>query len=338
MLTRDPLPLSADDLPQGKARRWIRERVADLQGSFTGSLRDPLHVQLPRNDVRMNVALAALLAVMLYIGALALLAHHVLSHAASGLDPVLQSRVTYEILPDTVKPQNRKLMDDRAAKLLGDLRKTAGIAKAEIMDQGKMAILLEPWLGTRAKLDDLPLPVLIDVQLSGTNPPTHEQLAAIINDLPGVSLDDHARFQGELMRFVSALRAVDVTVLLLTFVSLLLTSYFAAQATFHMNREVIELLHLIGANDQAIAQHMGITVVRLALYAAAAALVLAFLTLVGVWLNSHNLNLTFFPALTISFFDWLGLIVMWLFLMLGAALFCLMAVRFTVLRALRRLF
>ena len=338
MLTRDPLPVIDHDPSQSSAASWLAARWQDLRESFRGSLRDPLHVQLPRHDRRMNMALVALLSIMLYVGAIALLAHYVLDHAAGGLDQSLQARVTFEVLPDTVHPQDRKSMDDRAGRLLLELRRTAGVASAEIMDEGRMAMLLEPWLGTRARLDDLPLPVLIDVKLDPARPAPRSVLEKAGSGIPGIGLDDHQRFQSELYGLVASLRQVGLSVLGLAFLSVLLTSFFAAQATFHINREVIELLHLIGAEDSAIAQHVGLSVLRLALVAAGVALGLALLTLIGLWAGSSGLNLSFFPNFSISLGGWMGLVAGWLVMGLAALVCCLLSVRFTVLRALKKLF
>lgn len=339
MLIRERLPLSHDDVPHSPS--WVaraQEYANDMLANINGFWRDPLHVQLPRSDARMNRALSILLAIMLYVGLLAVLAWHVVDHAAAGLDQSLAARVTYEILPDSDHPQDRKALEARAAQLIADLRKTPGVVKAGALDQDKMQDLLAPWLGEDAKINELPLPILVDVTLDSANPPLRSTLNDLIAKSPDISLDDHARFQNELLRLIGTLRTMGVAILGLAFLAILLTSYFAAQATFHMNREVIELLHLIGAEDRAIAQHMGLTVLRQALIATCIALVLAFLTLMALWLGTGLLTITFLPNFHISFAGWMLLTLYWV-IMLGLSLFlCLLAVRLTVLRALRKLF
>ncbi len=339
MLTREQLPFPIHDLPK-RRDEWLRKifgHLADLRTSLSGGLRDPMHVQLPQSDVRMNVALAALLAVMLYVAAISLMAHHVLTHVAHGLDRSLQSRVTYEILPDTTRPDDRAGMESRAKNLIESLKKIPGITRASIIDRTHIGALLEPWLGPRLGLDQLPLPVLVDVQLDAAQPPAPNLLERAALAFPGVTLDNHAEFQSDLARFVSATRNLALYVLLLALMALTFTSYFSAQATFHMNREAIELLHLIGADDKAVAQHMGIAVLRVAVMAAGAAMALAFITLLALWMASYRLDLSIFPSLSFTAFDWLWLAVLWLIMILGAILACLLAARFTVLRALRRL-
>lgn len=339
MLIRERLPLSTDDLPQSPSGiDRAQELATDMLANMTGFWKDPLHVQLPRSDARMNTALSILLAIMLYVGLLAVLGWHVVNHAATGLDQSLAARVTYEILPDSDHPQDKKALAARATQLMDDLRKLPGVIKVSLMDQDKMQDLLSPWLGTQTKISDLPLPALIDVTLDNAKPPSRSALQDIIAKAPGVSLDDHARFQNELLRLIGSLRNLGLTILALAFTAIVLTSYFAAQATFHMNREVIELLHLIGAEDRAIAQHMGLAVLRQALMAACLALALALLTLMALALGGDALNLTFLPNFHISFVGWVLLTFLWAGMLAISLFCCLLAVRLTVLRALRKLF
>ncbi|NDE90972.1 MAG: hypothetical protein EB059_07540 [Alphaproteobacteria bacterium] len=150
-------------------------------------------------------------------------------------------------------------------------------------------------------------------------------------------LDDHGRFMGQLVAFGKSMRDISFTIMLLGITALILCAYFAAQATFYMNRDMIEILHLIGAEDNAIAQHTGMSILRLMLVSSSVALAFMFITLIMVLSNAAGLDFSFFPNFDIGFFDWLLLIVEWGVLFAFATLFCLLAARFTVLQALRRL-
>src|ERR1043166_8357256 len=90
-------------------------QIHDLLRSLAGIFVNPLHVGLPQHDRRMELALAGLLAVMLYISAIALLAAFILGRAAGGLDRDLNVSMTVEIEASTV---DNKLSptDDRAKR------------------------------------------------------------------------------------------------------------------------------------------------------------------------------------------------------------------------------
>ena len=183
----------------------------------------------------------------------------------------------------------------------------------------------------------MPLPMLLDVQLDPKARIDKTALNKIIADVPGTSLDDHGRFMGQLVAFGQSMRDISLSVVLLGIGALVLSAYFSAQATFYMNRDMIEILHLIGAEDNAIAQHTGMSIMRLMLVSCSAALTFMFITLILVLRSASGLDMSFFPNFEIGFGDWLVLILQWVLLFGFAIIVCLLAARFTVLQALRRL-
>ncbi|MBY0427631.1 MAG: hypothetical protein K2Q32_00250, partial [Alphaproteobacteria bacterium] len=182
-----------------------------------------------------------------------------------------------------------------------------------------------------------PIPLLLDVQLDPHARVDKNALNKIIADVPGTILDDHGQFMGQLVAFGQSMRNISLSVILISILALVLSSYFAAQATFYMNRDMIEILHLIGAEDNAIAQHTGMSILRLMLVSCSVALVFLFVTLILMLKSASGLDVSLFPNFDIGFFEWIALILEWGILFCAALLFCLLAARFTVLRALRRL-
>ncbi|NDA64990.1 MAG: hypothetical protein EBX50_23630, partial [Chitinophagia bacterium] len=314
-----------------------QSKLHDAKQSIHGLLRKPMAVQLPTNDRKMSIALAAMLATLLYVCALALLVHFVLGHAADGMDTGIRSSMTVEILSATSEQKDWKSAEERLKLVQERLRKLPGVIKAENVPAAHMRDLLKPWLGEKTSLDGLTLPLLLDVQLDPHARIDKNALNKIMADVPGTMLDDHGRFMGQLVAFGKSMRDISFTIMLLGITALILCAYFAAQATFYMNRDMIEILHLIGAEDNAIAQHTGMSILRLMLVSSSVALAFMFITLIMVLSNAAGLDFSFFPNFDIGFFDWLLLIVEWGVLFAFATLFCLLAARFTVLQALRRL-
>ena len=343
MLTREPVTSIVevtDDKPQTIWASWFlgwQQKLADMQQSVGGMWRRPLAVQLPTNDRKMSFALAALLATLLYVCALALLVHFVLGHAADGMDTSIRSAMTVEILSPSSEQADWKSADDRLKLVQDRMRKVPGVLKAEAVPMSHMRDLLKPWLGEKISLDGLPIPLLLDVQLDPRARVDKNALNKIIADVPGTILDDHGRFMGQLIAFGQSMRNISLSVILISILALVLSSYFAAQATFYMNRDMIEILHLIGAEDNAIAQHTGMSILRLMLVSCSVALVFLFLTLILLLKSTSGLDVSLFPNFDIGFFEWIALILEWGILFCAALLFCLLAARFTVLRALRRL-
>lgn len=343
MLTREPVhPIVevTDSKPQTIWASWFmawQTRLHDLRHSVKGMWRKPLSVQLPQNDRKMAVAHAALLATLLYVCALALLIHFILGHAADGMDNGLRSSLTIEILNPAADQKDWKSTDERLKMVQVELRKLPGIVKAEAVPLTHMRDLLKPWLGEKTSLDNLPLPLLLDVQLDPRATIDKNAILHITNAVPGAVLDDHGQFMGQLVAFGGMLRDISLYVLLLGVAALVLSAYFSAQANFYMNRSMIGILHLIGAEDNAIAQHMGMNILRLMLVSASIALTFLFATLILIVRASAGIDFSFFPNFDIGLLQWLGLIVQWVLLFALAILLCLLAARFTVLQALRKL-
>lgn len=347
MLTREPIipDATADAEPKtAQVMKTLKHWLSDMRHSMDGLNKRALHVTLPGGDGRMAYALTGLMAVMLYVCAMALLAHFVLSHVASGFDSNLRGSVTLEILPDNGARVNadkneQKTEDARVKQVEERLQKLSGVQHVERLAQTKIAQLLQPWLGNNATINQLPLPILLDVRLDKSNGATVSQntLQKALEGLPGIVIDDHASMMQDLSVFVTTLEGLALYVALAGLAALALTAYFAAQATFYINRELIEILHLIGAEDSAIAQHTGLYVLRLALMAAIMALAAAFLTLIGLWVSGHGMDLSFLPNFEISFLSWIGLVMQWAVLMGLSIVLCLLTSRLTVLRALRNL-
>src|SRR5260370_40141985 len=85
----------------------------------------------------------------------------------------------------------------RLETVLALLRQTKGIVSAQLLEPAETARLLEPWLGPKGPLDQLPVPRLIDLHI---DPAGGLDLAALRHQLasvlPDSRLDDHRACPG----------------------------------------------------------------------------------------------------------------------------------------------
>ena len=80
------------------------------------------------------------------------------------------------------------------------LAKQKGITKVKPISAEDSAKLLEPWLGQTSALQALPIPRLIAVEIDRSNPPDIQTIkAALSQNFEGVTLDDHRRWQAEIL-------------------------------------------------------------------------------------------------------------------------------------------
>jgi cell division transport system permease protein len=115
--------------------------------------------------------------------------------------------------------------------------------------------LLEPWLGAGELSPELPVPRLIDVQLTPGAALDLELLASrVAAAAPGAHLDDHSQWLDEMIRLTRSVQIVAAVVVLLIAAAAIAIVVFATRAGLAVHHDVIEVLHLIGARDSYIAR------------------------------------------------------------------------------------
>jgi cell division transport system permease protein len=163
------------------------------------------------------------------------------------------------------------------------LAKQKGITNVKPITAEDSAKLLEPWLGQSSALQALPIPRLIAVEIDRSNPPDIQLIKTALSDnFEGVVLDDHRRWQAEIRTLTRSAALGGLAVLALVAAATIAVIVSATRSAMASNREIIEVLHFVGANERFISREferhfLGLGV-RAGLMGAAAA-ALAFLLL-----------------------------------------------------------
>ncbi len=246
--------------------------------------------ELPLQADGIAIALAALLGVMVYLAALGLAASFILGQFASAWESGRRGEFTVEIRPmglpttqaggNAAAAQGMPSMSARVGAALQTLRMTPGIARATPMGETEMRTLLTPWLGPDINFQELPLPVLITVQLAADAPAgTVESLAdKMPRAIPGLRVDDHGAWLAELRHFVSMLAIVAWAVIALLAGAASLTVILVTRISLLAHRDVVEILHVVGATDRHIAWQFQTFIARIAAVGSGAGALLALLT------------------------------------------------------------
>lgn len=153
-----------------------------------------------------------------------------------------------------VRPADGTNVDQQVTAAVQLLVSTPGVVGADPITAEEAASLLEPWLGGGNVLDDLPIPRLISVEIDLENPPDLDALAGRLDsEVEGASLDDHRRWQSSLTRMAASLQTVAWAVIVLVTGTTLAVIVFATRAAMAGNRDIVEVLHLVGASENYIA-------------------------------------------------------------------------------------
>lgn len=284
-------------------------------------------------DSASGATLHTIVAVMSFLACLALGGVLTLSRMASQWTDGLSSSATVQLLPSSqISP------DDQVKEALSVVSQWPGIMSAKALSRGEANALLEPWLGKGNVLDDLPAPQLIEVTLKPGQPVELAGLSQKLADtVPGAQLDDHSRWNAELAGFAASSAAVGWSMLLLIALATLAIIVFATQAGLRTHREIVEVVHMIGARDVFIAKEFQRHFLWLGIRGGIIGLFIAIVTLLGsslLW-DSRETPIAgqYLPQLVGSPFHYLWLILVPAIM----GLIAMVTARYTVLRVLGRM-
>jgi cell division transport system permease protein len=195
-------------------------------------------------------ALVLVVAIMCFLACLAVGGLALVSSAARDWQLDISREITIQ-----VKPQDGVPLEPQLQKAMTIARDTAGIRNVRLMSDRDSAKLLEPWLGSGLDLGALPVPRLIVIELSDPEAADLKGLRTRLQrEVDNAVLDDHSVWSGRLRTMAGAMVAAGVTVVVLVLVAMVLSVVFATRAAMAGNKDVIEVLHFVGAEDRFIAK------------------------------------------------------------------------------------
>ena len=221
-------------------------------------------------------ALVTTVAIMTFLAALAAGAAVLVLDASHDWRSAVAREITIQ-----VKPQTGRDLDADTATAVALARATAGVYAASPFSKAESEQLLQPWLGAGLDLADLPIPRLVVVALDPTRPLDGAGLRArLAAEVPGASLDDHRLWLQRLALMARTAVLIAAFIFALILVAMGLAVSFATQGAMASNREIIEVLHFVGAADSYISRQFQYRFFRLGLRGGAvggAAALLVFL-------------------------------------------------------------
>lgn len=262
--------------------RMRNDDLAPLDGPAepAGPMEAPL---VPKHTIAGR-SLVAVVAIMTFLASLTTGAVMIVRSAASDWQSELARQVTIQVRPipeHDIEAEVRKAVDVARA--------FPGVADVRPYTKEESGRLLEPWLGTGLRLEDLPVPRLIVVNLSSSRSADLARLRELLTErVTGASLDDHRSFINRMRAMAGTATVGGFGVLALVFAATILSVAFATRGAMATNRPIVEVLHFIGAKNRYIAGHFQRHFLWLglrggAIGGAAAILLFALLDLASTW-------------------------------------------------------
>jgi cell division transport system permease protein len=140
-----------------------------------------------------------------------------------------------------------------AEVVLTALEQTPGIESARRVSDDEQLRLLAPWFGEGIPLEKLRLPILIEVMETGEGPDVTGLAARLSSEAPGSVYDNHSRWRVPLADAASRLRRLGAFALILIGGVTAVTIALAASSALAANRQIIDVLRIVGARDGWIA-------------------------------------------------------------------------------------
>ena len=269
------------------------------------------------------------IAIMMFLTVLAAAAGLGLGSAASSLDRDTGNRATIQIVDPN--PDRREAQARAVADLLG---RQSGVEGVRRVGAEEMTDLLEPWLGPGGLEGDLPIPAMIELDLS---PAAYARLdsirAAVTEVAPSARLDDNAQWLAPLAGLIGSLRWLAGALVLLMIGATAATVVLAARASLDTHRNTIEVLHLMGATDVQVARLFQRRIALDALFGGLVGLLAAALVLFLIGNRVGALGSDLLGSAELPAASWAILVALPVF----GVLLAMIVARATILRALGRM-
>jgi cell division transport system permease protein len=205
---------------------------------------------IPRDSVAGR-ALVVVIAIMTFLACLTAGAALLVAHASQAWRSDVLREATIQ-----VKPGAGDDIESLVAKAVAVASRSAEVESARAYSKAESENLLEPWLGAGLDLSQLPVPRIIVLRLRGQRP--DDDLAsfrsALASAVPQAVLDDHRIWATRLGAMADAVVVLAAALFMLMIVAMSTAIGFATRGAVAANREIVEVLHLVGASNGFIAK------------------------------------------------------------------------------------
>ena len=280
-------------------------------------------------------SLGIVIGIMVFLACLTAGAVYIINQSAAAWLRDVASEVTVQIKPEGSPEEVQKTASGVADFLTGQI----GVRRAALLTLEQSAELVEPWLGEVSAIKDLPLPRLVAVQVDRDNPPDITTLrAALTSKFPSALLDDHRAWQSQIRRVTGSLAMAGLVIIVLVAAATVAIVVSAARSAIASNRDIVEVLNFVGAEERFIARQFELHFLMLGIKAgivgaAAAGLVFFLLPLIADFMSGAAVHAEYRRLVGTGRLDTMGYLSLLIVVALIAAI-CQLTSRYGVRRIL----
>ena len=195
-------------------------------------------------------SLTLVISIMCFLACLTSGAVFLIHNSAEGWLRDIASEVTVQVEPREGIDTDKVVSDAVAL-----LAKEPGVTNVKALSFDESSALLEPWLGQADVLKSLPVPRLIALEIDRNSPPDLDALRSrLASGLIGVSLDDHRHWQAQIRTVTRSFALGGFMILALVAAATVAIIESATRSSMASHRDIVEVLHFVGATNRFIAR------------------------------------------------------------------------------------
>jgi cell division transport system permease protein len=193
--------------------------------------------------------LILLIAIMTFLSCITLGGVILVQKSASAWSSDISREVTIQIRPikDELMDANLRLAETIA-------QAADGVFDANALSIEQSEALIKPWLGKDIDLTELNIPRLIIVKISDSSAFDPKKLQDELKIIKGATLDTHEAWRDQLNTMATTFVMSGLLIFSLIVIATLLAVIFATRGTMASNREIVDVLHFIGASNRFVAK------------------------------------------------------------------------------------
>ena len=191
-------------------------------------------------------------------------------------------------------------------KVVSFLERYPDITQVSVLSDTEIRALLEPWLGNNVDVELLPIPKLLDVKITPNKDFDYKELTIRLSEVsPQASINDHNLWLSRLLKFINSLKMLALTVLILVATASITAIIYAAQTSLNIHKEIIKILHIMGATDKYIAINYVKQITQSSIIAGIIGTFIAIPAIIVIGNMAKAIEAGIFNSVTFGIEDWL---------------------------------
>jgi len=212
------------------------------------------------------------------------------------------SNFTVQVLPLPNYEDSRKDL----LNVVSFLERYPDVKQVSVLSDKELHALLEPWLGNNVDIELLPIPKLLDVKINNAKNFDYKELSVRLSEISAqASINDHNLWLARLLKFINSLKMLAVTILILVAGACVAAIIYAVKTGLNVHREIINILHIMGATDEYVAMNYVKQISQMSFVAGIIGTILAVPAIMIIGDMAKGIEAGIFNAVTFSVESWL---------------------------------